>query len=76
MDLFSLSENYLSNIFWKKGLLSRKENDWHIINNVSIRVLKTKNDFDNLNIEIEPCHFDPTFITEYNDNIDNFSKRE
>ena len=52
----------------KKALPSRKENDWHIINNVRLRVLRTKNDFDNLNIEIEPCHFDPTFITEYNEN--------
>ena len=43
-----------------------------MINNVRLRALKTKNDLHDSNIEIKPFQFDQIFITEYNENTDNF----
>ena len=57
----------------KKELLSRKSINKHMINNVRLHDLKTKNDLDDSNVEIEPCHSDPKFVTEYNEKVDNFS---
>ena len=36
-----------------------------MINNVRIRARKKKLEMDSANIEIDPKHFDPTFITSY-----------
>ena len=47
--------------------------DQHLIKNVRLRTLKTKNEKDNLNIQIEPCYFDTSFIAEYKENSDNYS---
>ena len=59
-------------VLLKKFLHSRKSIDRHMINNVRLRALKTKNDLDDSNIEIKSFQFDQIFITEYNENTDNF----
>lgn len=59
-------------VLLKKCLPSGKSINRHMTNNVRLRALKTKNDLDNSNIEIEPCHFDQVFIIEYNENAENF----
>ena len=59
-------------VFLKKVLPSRKSIDWHVINNVRLCAMKTTNDLNNSNIEIEPSHFDPIFIIEYNKSVTNF----
>lgn len=56
----------------KKVSPTRKSIKRHMINNVRLRALKTKNDLDDSNIEIKSFQFDQIFITEYNENTDNF----
>ena len=56
----------------KKVLPSRKSIDRHLINNVRLRALKTRNDMENSNISIKPCHFDTSFLAEYRENCDNY----
>ena len=55
----------------KKVLPSRKSIDRHLINNVRLRALKTRNDMENSNITIESCHFDTSFIAEFKESSDN-----
>ena len=45
-----------------------------MINNVRIRVRKKKLELDSANIEIDPKHFDPKFITSYKDTAFNYTK--
>ena len=52
----------------------RKSIDQHVINDVRLCALKTTNDLNNSNIKIEPSHFDPIFIIEYNKSDTNFSE--
>ena len=61
-------------VLLKKVLPSRKSIDWHMINNVRLCALKTTNDLNNSNIEIEPSHFDSIFIIECNKSAANFSE--
>ena len=58
----------------KKVLPSRKSIDQHVINNVRLRALKTRNEMVISNITIEPCHLYTFFLTEYRDNSDNYSE--
>ena len=57
----------------KKVLPDRKNIDRHMINNVRIRARK-KLEFDSVNIEIDPKHFDPKCITSYRDIAGNYTK--
>ena len=61
-------------ILLKKVLPSRKYIDRHLINNVRLRALKTRNDMENSNITIEPCHFDISLLTEYRENYNSYSE--
>ena len=49
----------------KRTLPDKKIIDRHMINNVRIRARKKKLELDSVNIEIDPKHFDPKFITSY-----------
>lgn len=61
---------------FKNVLPSRKFIDRHLINNVMLRVLNTKNEMEIANITIELCHFDTLFIAEYKKSSDNYSEGE
>ena len=58
----------------KKYLPSKKSIDRHMINNVRLRALKARNDMENSNITIEPCHFDISFLTKYRENYNSYSE--
>ena len=58
----------------KKCLPSRKSIDRHMINNIRLRALKARNDMENSNITIEPCHFDISLLTEYRENYNSYSE--
>ena len=58
----------------KRVLPSNKSIDPYLINNVRLRVLKTRNSTEYSNISIEPYHFDISFVSEYRHNADNYSK--
>ena len=58
----------------QKALSSRNIIDRHMINNVRIRTRKKKLELDYANIDIDPNHFDTTYITSYQDTVDNYIK--
>ena len=60
----------------KKAPPERKDVDRHMINNVRIRVRRKKLDLDSKSIEIDPKHFDTTFIKLYVDTNDNYTQGE
>ena len=58
----------------QKVLPNRKDVDRHMINNIRIRARKKKLELDSANIQIDPKHFDPTFINSYMDTADNYTQ--
>ena len=58
----------------KKFLPSRKSIDRHLTNNVRFSALKTRNEMENSNITIKPCHFDTSFLAEYKMNSNSYSE--
>lgn len=45
-----------------------------MINNVRISARKKRLELDSANIDIDPKHFDTSFIDEYNGTVDNYSE--
>ena len=54
-----------------RTLPDRKYVDRRVINNVRIRIRRKKLELDSLNVEIQPKHFDTTFIAVYKVTADN-----
>ena len=57
----------------QKALPDRKDIDRRMINNVRIRALKKRLQFDSANIQTDPNHFDSSFINSYMDTADNYT---
>ena len=57
-----------------KTLSDRKCIDKRMINNVRIYARKRKLELDNAKIEINHKYFDTSFITEYKDTVDDYTK--
>ena len=57
-----------------KVIPERKYIYCHIINYVRIRARQKKLELENTDIEIDPKHFDTSFITTYRDTSDNYSE--
>ena len=57
-----------------KATPERKLIDRHMINNVRIRARQKKLQLENTNIEIDPKHFDTSFISTYRHISDNYTE--
>ena len=57
-----------------RALTDRKYADRCVINNVRICVRRKKLELDSLNVEIQPKHFDTTFIAVFKDTANNCTK--
>ena len=58
----------------QKVLPGKKDVNIHIINNVRLRARREKLELDSKNIQIDPKHFDSTFINSYVDTVDNYTQ--
>ena len=58
----------------QKTLFGRKDVDRHMIKNVRYRARKEKLGLDSKNIQIDPKHFDSTFINSYVDTANNYTQ--
>ena len=61
-------------ILLQKAITERKDVDRHMINNVRIRAQKKRVDVDSKGFQIDPKHFDTTFIKSYVDTDDNYTQ--
>ena len=58
----------------QKVLPGKKDVNIHIIRNVRLRARREKLELDSKNIQIDPKHFDSTFINSYVDTVDNYTQ--
>ena len=57
----------------QKTLPERKDVDIYMINNVRLRARRKKLELDSYNIQLDPKHFDSTFINSYVDTANNYT---
>ena len=58
----------------QKTLPGKNDVNRHVINNVRLRTRREKSELDSKNIQIDPKHFDSTFINSYIDTADNYTQ--
>ena len=58
----------------QKTLPGGKDVNRHVINNVRLRTRRKKSELDSKNIQIDPKHFDSTFLNSFVDTANNYTQ--